>query len=161
MNWEAIGAVGEIVGAIAVVATLIYLAVQVRHASGVSKANAYREIHQDVGQLFGDIMSDPELYAIWRIGLIKGEPLSDEDREKLGMMLYRLFGAIDAGYHSRWLDPEIEKFVSKSLGAFLELSAVQGWWSRQGHLQPDSFRSIVDAKLREIRESSDNDQRVG
>ena len=32
MNWDAIGAVGEIVGAIAVVLTLIYLAVQVRHS---------------------------------------------------------------------------------------------------------------------------------
>ena len=31
MNWEAIGAVGEIVGATAVVVTLIYVAVQVRH----------------------------------------------------------------------------------------------------------------------------------
>ena len=30
MNWEAIGAVGEIVGAIAVIATLAYLAIQVR-----------------------------------------------------------------------------------------------------------------------------------
>ena len=32
MNWAAIGAVGEIVGAIAVVATLGYLAIQTRHA---------------------------------------------------------------------------------------------------------------------------------
>ncbi|MBM89205.1 MAG: hypothetical protein CMQ41_12590 [Gammaproteobacteria bacterium] len=32
MNWEAIGAVGEIVGALAVVITLVYLASQVRHA---------------------------------------------------------------------------------------------------------------------------------
>ena len=32
MNWEAIGAIGEIVGAVAVVLTLAYLAIQVRHA---------------------------------------------------------------------------------------------------------------------------------
>jgi hypothetical protein len=30
MNWEAIGAIGEIVGATAVVASLLYLAVQMR-----------------------------------------------------------------------------------------------------------------------------------
>jgi ABC-type molybdate transport system permease subunit len=33
MNWEAIGVAGEIIGAIAVLATLIYLAVQVRESS--------------------------------------------------------------------------------------------------------------------------------
>ncbi len=32
MNWEAIGAIGEILGAFAVVLTLAYLAVQVRYA---------------------------------------------------------------------------------------------------------------------------------
>lgn len=31
MNWDAIGAVGEVLGAVAVIATLAYLAVQVRH----------------------------------------------------------------------------------------------------------------------------------
>ena len=30
MSWEAIGAVGEVVGAVAVLATLLYLAVQIR-----------------------------------------------------------------------------------------------------------------------------------
>jgi hypothetical protein len=39
MNWDAIGAIGEIVGAAAVVATLIYLAVQVRSARTATDAN--------------------------------------------------------------------------------------------------------------------------
>ena len=33
MNWEALGAIGEVVGAIAVVLTLAYLAIQVRQNS--------------------------------------------------------------------------------------------------------------------------------
>ena len=33
MNWEALGAIGEIVGAVAVIATLAYLAVQIRQNS--------------------------------------------------------------------------------------------------------------------------------
>jgi hypothetical protein len=32
LNWDAIGAIGEILGAAAVVATLAYLAIQIRHA---------------------------------------------------------------------------------------------------------------------------------
>ncbi len=31
LNWEAIGAIGEVVGAIAVIGTLAYLAIQIRH----------------------------------------------------------------------------------------------------------------------------------
>ena len=39
MNWEAIGAAGEVVGAIAVVASLVYLAVQLRVNSKTLRAN--------------------------------------------------------------------------------------------------------------------------
>jgi len=40
MHWEAIGAVGEIVGALAVVLSLIYLAIQVRQNSEMARAES-------------------------------------------------------------------------------------------------------------------------
>ena len=39
MNWEAIGAVGEIVGALAVFLTLFYLASQIRQSNRATQAN--------------------------------------------------------------------------------------------------------------------------
>jgi hypothetical protein len=51
MNWEAISSIGEIVGALAVVVTLGYLAVQVKHAKSATadnsrliRANAVRDM---------------------------------------------------------------------------------------------------------------------
>ena len=41
MNWEAAGAIGEIVGAFAVLVTLVYLARQIRHGTDVSKVTVY------------------------------------------------------------------------------------------------------------------------
>ncbi len=43
MNWDAIGAVGEIAGAAAVVVTLVYLARQIRHSNAVVGAQVYQE----------------------------------------------------------------------------------------------------------------------
>jgi hypothetical protein len=43
MNWEAIGAVGEIVGAASVVVTLVYLARQISNSNAVSAAQVYQE----------------------------------------------------------------------------------------------------------------------
>ena len=39
MNWEAIGAVGELLGSLAVLLTLIYLALQVRHSKELLEEN--------------------------------------------------------------------------------------------------------------------------
>ncbi len=43
MNWEAAGAVGELIGAFAVVAMLIYLAIQIRENTRASKSEAFRD----------------------------------------------------------------------------------------------------------------------
>ena len=40
MNWTALGAIGELVGAIAVLVTLIYFAIQIRNIQGASSANS-------------------------------------------------------------------------------------------------------------------------
>jgi hypothetical protein len=42
MNWQAIGAVGEILGALAVVLTLAYLAVQIRESRKATAADIYQ-----------------------------------------------------------------------------------------------------------------------
>ncbi len=41
MNWDAIGAVGEMIGSLAVVVTLVYLAVQIRASTMESEANHF------------------------------------------------------------------------------------------------------------------------
>ncbi len=52
MNWDAVGAIGEIVGAAAVVATLLYLAIQVRNSTVQARASAYQATGIAFGQYF-------------------------------------------------------------------------------------------------------------
>jgi hypothetical protein len=66
MNWEAIGAVGEIVGAAAVVVTLIYVAVQVRQntrsmdeSRELALAQAYENRSQAAAQHFIQMRDSP------------------------------------------------------------------------------------------------------
>jgi hypothetical protein len=41
MNWDAIGAIGELVGALAVLLTLIYLARQIKHGANTNEAETF------------------------------------------------------------------------------------------------------------------------
>ncbi len=43
MNWDAIGAIGEIIGAFVVFASLLYLAIQIKHSNKAMKAQAFQE----------------------------------------------------------------------------------------------------------------------
>ena len=49
MNWNAIGAVGEILGAVAVIVSLVYLAVQVRHNTESLRIQTLQRVMDRVG----------------------------------------------------------------------------------------------------------------
>jgi hypothetical protein len=51
VNWEAIGAIGEVLGAAAVVATLGYLAVQIRKKSRAVKNSAAQSMLSEANAL--------------------------------------------------------------------------------------------------------------
>ena len=61
MNWEAIGAIGEVVGGVAVIATLGYLAVQIRRSTAQAKSDAFAKMNEMVQGLSVRLMEDLEL----------------------------------------------------------------------------------------------------
>lgn len=44
MNWDAIGATAEILGALAVLATLVYLSLQIHQSNKLAQAESQREL---------------------------------------------------------------------------------------------------------------------
>jgi len=59
MNWDAIGAVGEWAGAIAVVLTLFYLAIQIRQQNQIAKHQAWQHLLDSFNQSLMLTASDP------------------------------------------------------------------------------------------------------
>ncbi len=60
MNWEAIGAIGETAGAVAVVATLFYLAIQIRqNSSSLDRTNEFAQAESvhNINALYVQIFS--------------------------------------------------------------------------------------------------------
>ena len=61
MDWDAIGAIGELIGAAAVVVTLAYLARQIRQNSLAMKVAAKQEMTKQYGE-FADLLNEREAY---------------------------------------------------------------------------------------------------
>jgi len=80
VNWEAIGAIGEVVGAVAVVLTLVYLAVQLRQNTNALKTNTWQSI-QDAEQRFDEFLSrDHHLLEVWIKGHQDRNSLSESEQ---------------------------------------------------------------------------------
>ena len=65
MNWEATGAIGEFLGAAAVLITLIYLAVQVRQGNTAEQRESLHGYVSEVNEKFLAPQSDPEFVELF------------------------------------------------------------------------------------------------
>jgi len=82
MNWDAIGAVGQVVGAVGVVVTLFYLATQIRQNSKQLAAQSRFNFYQTRVSISSLPLSDRELFV--SVGKsVAGEPLDPIEMRKL------------------------------------------------------------------------------
>ena len=89
MNWEAIGAIGELVGAGAVLLTLIILVRQVSHSTNamlesnrLERASAIDRHSDSIGRWRGRLIENADLAQIWATGRAGGD-LDEIDKVRL------------------------------------------------------------------------------
>lgn len=88
MNWEAIGAIGEIIGALAVFITLIYLSIQIKQNTRQLKLTSFNAIAEAGDRAFEPIYI-PENTAIWHKGHADPASLTDEDWATFSLLMSR------------------------------------------------------------------------
>ena len=87
MNWEAVTAIAEVTGVLAVIISILYLAAQVRQSAADVRANIIHSLHSHEIEL----TSKPSVDAILASAVEKshtGQRLSDEERAQYTMWVY-------------------------------------------------------------------------
>ncbi len=88
MNWSQIGSIGEAVGAIGVIGSLIYLAIQVRANSKGLFTSTRESTFNSILVWNYHVMSDPDLAWIFQQGCKDYKSLDQKERTRLSPMKY-------------------------------------------------------------------------
>ncbi len=155
MNWDAIGAVAEGIGAAGVIASLLYLAIQVRastRASAVASKFRSAEMQSDFISL---LIETPELNDLWLRGLAELDSLSESDYYRFSNMSLKAFWLFSAGHfqYKTGALSEGEWHESRAvLQYWLRSPGCQAWWAKLGRASfgPD-FREYVDSEIAALR----------
>ena len=155
MNWEAIGSAGEIISAVAVVASLIYLALQLRTNSRTIKASAAWDAETIFAELNSRVAHDSGLSALaYRYSSPEAriEDFDDTERTQLWFALLGIIQATQAQYFM-WkedcLSDEVWNYRLTWLRNFILLSVVSSNWEQmksQYLLSPDFVRLVEKEK---------------
>ena len=99
MNWDALGAIAEIMGALGVIASLVYLSIQIRSNTRQLRFEATQTVAQSLDRAFDPIYVEPTASA-WALGHQDYDSLDDVQKALFhGMMarqLHNLVHMIDA-----------------------------------------------------------------
>jgi hypothetical protein len=173
LTLEDLGNLGEFVGAIAVVVTLVYLALQIRQNTAHLAQNtrsvqlAALEANVQSGNRVRELLiMDPKLSDLHLKGLEEYAQLDRNERLRFAMLLQNLFSTLQASYfRTRILRAPVKRRPidgntvggdlyptpfsdGKSLlDSLLEHPGVREWWDRnQGHYHPE-FIEVVKERM--------------
>src|SRR5205807_9158406 len=82
VNWEAINAIAQAIGAFGVVASLWYLGIQVHRSTRVAKIAAQDSAATALREVTKPYMENAELARIWQVGLENLNALTPADQSR-------------------------------------------------------------------------------
>ena len=156
MNWDAIGAIGEILGALAVFASLVYLALQIKQNTLSLRASAKHAATSRQLEYFDTLLGNPDLRTIYREGLKDFSTLNLDSRDAFWMLMYKSFFSFsEAFYEYKHAHFDEEQWLesSEAIDWHLSHAGARDWWHHpQRRAFPSEFTDLVSERLARLEE---------
>ena len=150
MNWDAVGAIGQVVGAVLVGITLIYLALQLRQNTSALKSSTFLAISTLMGSTMEVLATHSDLAPL----LIKAQSGLDElsaaERARFGFLMMMAFRRVETVVVQRYLGfigPELTEGFERSALSALGSNGARQWWEGSKGAFSNLFSAWADEKL--------------
>jgi hypothetical protein len=149
MNWEALGAIGELVGAAVVGITVIYLARQVRLGNQISKAEAWRSFVGKLVDINASQASDP-VFRRAAARALQGatrDDLEEDERMAIGLWYASQLVVTEQAHREVLLGILPEEVLDNSLSnVFFKVPYFESVWPVVRPGRSEAFASWIDQR---------------
>ena len=158
MNWDAIGAISEVVGAAAVVISLIYVAIQIRQNTISQNAQMHQQLLESQTGANRGIVDNEGIAELVVKANSDFETLTPSELLKLNFVYLNFFNLWHSAYanHERgMLDSSIwEQWDRGYRWAFTTQEATVSIWNGLSSVYDPRFRAHVEASMKSISEEN-------
>jgi hypothetical protein len=160
MNWDAIGAIAELAGAVGVVASLVYLGTQIRHSTKASNVEAKLTTTGMHASVVDMLISDPALDELFMRGVVSMDELTREEIQRFSNLCLKTFWFFSAAHYqlrTGMLDDD-NWFETKAILEYeLSGAGVRTWWRRLGSKRfSGKFAEFIDTEIRAIESQGES-----
>jgi len=164
MTIQDIGAIGELVGAIAVVVSLVYLASQIRQNTRqidqntrAAQATAFDSAITQAMVARQALFEDADVAAIYYRGCRDPEALSDEERDRFRLMAHNILFAVWNLMSQAHMGGQAEEMLDAQLPLLRRMMTAPGirwFWAHWSEEFGPSFRAQVEEIIAEVDAAS-------
>jgi hypothetical protein len=154
MNWDAISAISQLIGSIAVVISVLYLAVQLKSSTRVARVAAMDAAAAALRDVTKPFMENAELARLWRTGLENLDALSAEDQARFFHATHQFLKAMETiHYHYVYglLDLQLWSGWRELLHHYVESPGIKFYLARRGPVFSERFLRFI-SELEPVQE---------
>ena len=155
MTFQDLGGIGEFIGGIGVIATLLYLAAQIRTNTRSVRSSNHQDVQRGGRELMLAIAQDPELSRIWAAGVRDFDSLTPADGLRFGylaMLSLNVYLTVEYAAAQGTLEEPMRADWREQLRRLCLLPGFAAWWDRnEAYSFPSAFEWLVSQLVTEGR----------
>src|ERR1700752_4569266 len=147
-NWDAISAISQLIGSIAVGLSVLYLGLQVHQSTRVAKLATQDAAAAALRDVTKPFMENADLERIWRVGLEDIGALSIEERARFFHAAYQFlkaFETIHFHYVYGLMDRQLFEGWHGLLRHYIIAPGMAHYWKLRPDIFSERFRNFVDS----------------
>ena len=150
INWEALQAISEALGLVVVIASLIFVGLQVRQNSEEVRSSSYHGVTDSFNSWNLALSQNTELSKVWLKGQSSFDELTEDELVKFEFLLRAVFRIWDTVYyqsrhgtgdHTLW---ECER---KNVEFLLSSPGGRAWWTAHHYGFSAGFSEYVESNI--------------
>jgi hypothetical protein len=148
VNLETINAIAQLVAAIGVIASLFYLAAQIRQNTRSQRSVVVDALTQSLIALLGPQAGDPDQLRAFAAAAEDWEGASKEDRLRCVSIFFTTFKVFENAWFQQrqgTLDAEQWESWDLHIRVYFHRPGVQAWWADRRSLFSAGFRRYLEA----------------
>jgi hypothetical protein len=152
MDLQTLAALGEFFGGVAVVVSLVYLALQVRQNTQSQRTENYSRALDRIAAIQSQLARDAGFSRVLARGVADASVLTPPERIQFTWILYETFGAFEFMFYAaqtRALPDEVWARWSSTIAWWLSFPGAQTWWENRPAPFSASFTAFIEDLLRD------------
>ncbi|MBT5155224.1 MAG: hypothetical protein HOM44_14140 [Gammaproteobacteria bacterium] len=149
MSIEELGAIGEFVASFGVIATLIYLAIQMNQHTRVVKLNTSRVVTEELQQMFSLLAADESLAKVF-IDASRTSELNDIARVRYYTFTSNILRVVENAYlqyRENAIGEEHWEGITNMAIDYSKMEAFDVYWNNRKHWMSQEFQAFMEVKI--------------